>query len=397
MKKRLPIVLLLIWLCAQSNYSQGYNNQQGYIVTNANDTIYGSIKDRNDLKTEVSFRQLGQRDFLTYSPDDITCFSIENKSIYKSCNVQLDSLGSEKIFMEVLVQGYMSLYYCRDGFYLIEKGLEQYFLSKKADQIKEVEDESEKEVRTVIIEDKRYLGIIRSITNDCPGLSLKLETLTFSPSDISRIVRNYNKCKDTETAALKPEKAKSHILNLGAKFTYFVNDMENYIKSGRYYNIDFDKKQCFSGGLIIAFNLNRKISLQSEVLLTQRKSAVYSENTYAPPEVINWDMTYLEMPISFYYTFPTNKIQPHIFGGGLFGIKIKDKSEIQTIHDSFISEMDNMELGYQIGTGLSFRIFGNTKMRLEYYYEITYTNIYSWTMKYRQNSNNISASVLISI
>ncbi len=136
MKKRLPIVLLLIWLCAQSNYSQGYNNQQGYIVTNANDTIYGSIKDRNDLKTEVSFRQLGQRDFLTYSPDDITCFSIENKSIYKSCNVQLDSLGSEKIFMEVLVQGYMSLYYCRDGFYLIEKGLEQYFLSKKADQIK---------------------------------------------------------------------------------------------------------------------------------------------------------------------------------------------------------------------------------------------------------------------
>ena len=298
------------------------------------------------------------------------------------------------MFMQVLAQGSISLYSAENIFYLVEKGPKKYILDKKADKIKRIDDETGKEVRTIAIEDKRYLGLMIFLVGDCPKLSNRINDLAFAPAELTKVVNTYNKWKEPKTSYPDIKKTGRPAVSFGLKFDYLVNDMENYIKTSRYYNDNFAKKTCYSGGVVVNMNLNGKFSLQTEALLTQRKSYVYSENPYGiPPEILNFDMVYLEMPLCIYYTLPTKRIQPHVFAGGLAGTKISDKSEIQTIH-SFTSKMDPLELGYRAGGGLTFSITGNTKLRIEYYYELTHTNVNFTLNTYHQLANNFSASLL---
>jgi hypothetical protein len=395
-EKRLISGIFLFWIFLQPLFSQNYNTRQGYIITNLTDTIYGSFKDRNSFEKGVSFRQKNQNDFKTYSPNDIIGFSLENNLIFRSIEIPLDSTGSIKLFMQILVRGYMSLYYSVDGYFIIEKNSEIFFLKKKEDKIETNSNKSVNDVARVAIEDKRYMGIIKYLVSDCQDINLKFNDLNYSPSDISKIVSCYNNCMQPKTKSQEWEAEKKRTFSFGLKFDYFINDMVSYNKNGRDYDENFTGKQCISGGLIINLKLNRKVSTQVEVLVTQRKANLYKEIPYYSPEVQKWNMVYLEVPIAFYYTFPTHKIQPHIFAGGLLGFKILDNSEFEYTYGDVYTNMSKKTVGYFLGSGLTFNVFSNKKLHLEYYYEMTslYSQYLNLPNYYHQLSNNISAFLL---
>lgn len=114
MKKRLSALLLLtpfLLFASMRTYGQ-INPHPGYIVTNENDTISGTL----DLRTssvnsrQCTFRAMGERDFKTYSPGEVKAYRFEDDgTLYVSRNVEVDGKKRE-VFLEYLVKGIVSLY-----------------------------------------------------------------------------------------------------------------------------------------------------------------------------------------------------------------------------------------------------------------------------------------------
>jgi len=79
----IPSVLFLLSLLPLSLSAQ-VNPQQGYIITNENDTVRGTIDyltDASNAKT-CSFRKDGETVFKTYRPTDILGYRLNGDGVY---------------------------------------------------------------------------------------------------------------------------------------------------------------------------------------------------------------------------------------------------------------------------------------------------------------------------
>ena len=114
----LILILFAFIISAQGKF------QPGYIVTNNNDTIYGSIRDRKDATFAKIYKKVRFRDgpVLTkrYSPEKIAGYESGERS-YESfwLDVRTDFLrtsywsipgAGEKMFIKVVVKDYLSYY-----------------------------------------------------------------------------------------------------------------------------------------------------------------------------------------------------------------------------------------------------------------------------------------------
>jgi hypothetical protein len=124
--KNISIIALLVFLettvfsaMAQSEY------QNGYIVTNQNDTIYGQLRDRSPEPFGKIFKKVKMKGFWifnkSYGPKEITFYQIGNRS-YES--IWYDSYSElftvfhrsvtgkgEKVFMRLTANGKVNLYW----------------------------------------------------------------------------------------------------------------------------------------------------------------------------------------------------------------------------------------------------------------------------------------------
>ena len=95
------------------------NPQQGYIITNENDTVRGTIDyltDASNAKT-CSFRKDGETAFKNYHPTDIKGYRLNGDGVYYVSRLFTSEEKPEMIFAEFLLQGGVSLFrYYHDGY-----------------------------------------------------------------------------------------------------------------------------------------------------------------------------------------------------------------------------------------------------------------------------------------
>ena len=124
MKKHL--LLLCLTMAATSSIAQ-INPQRGFVITNGNDTIHGTIDYRSDTKNgrECLFKEDGHTSYQSYKPGEIKEYQLKNENIcYVTRTFPVG--GSEKtVFAEYLVQeGDISLFHHREGnvnyFYMVD-------------------------------------------------------------------------------------------------------------------------------------------------------------------------------------------------------------------------------------------------------------------------------------
>ncbi len=130
MKRILSIkIILCLFLLALTNnktYSQkGY--EPGFIITNQNDTLFGSIRDRvisnfnSKIYPKIKFKKKGKRRHKKYSPNMINGYTVSNRN-YVSLNVEAESVffkttytinNSQKKnrFVRRVRNGYLSYYH----------------------------------------------------------------------------------------------------------------------------------------------------------------------------------------------------------------------------------------------------------------------------------------------
>ena len=114
----IPSVLFLLSLLPLSLSAQ-VNPQQGYIITNENDTVRGTIDyltDASNAKT-CSFRKDGETVFKTYRPTDILGYRLNGDGVYYVSRLFTGEEKPEMLFAEFLLQGGVSLFrYYHDGY-----------------------------------------------------------------------------------------------------------------------------------------------------------------------------------------------------------------------------------------------------------------------------------------
>ncbi len=80
----------------------------------------------------------------------------------------------------------------------------------------------------------------------------------------------------------------------------------------------------FTGGIFLAFNFGRVVTIQSEVLYTM-KGATYEALDDSYTDKLYAD--YIEIPLLLKLRIPTPVVQPFVFAGPTVGFKLKEKWE----------------------------------------------------------------------
>ena len=166
------------------------NFQPGYYITNNNDTIFGEIDNRGDLRNGkiCSYRQDKDGDIIQLNPVDIAAYRFTNGKYYVSRWMEID-METQQVFLEYLVNGMSSLYYHRN-----EKG-DHYFIESITGELTELtndEIEIERNGRTYKGKSNKYIGQLRTTFSDAPELHGKLDNTKFNHRSLIAVTSEYH-------------------------------------------------------------------------------------------------------------------------------------------------------------------------------------------------------------
>ena len=128
MKKRLLkcTALTLLFMLPSMLYAQ-LNPKQGYVITNQNDTIYGTIDYLSDTKcaSECHFQANGETEYKVYLPGEISAYRFADNGVFYVTKTFEVEGKPETFFAEYLLQGGVSLFHHKragiDYYYFIDE------------------------------------------------------------------------------------------------------------------------------------------------------------------------------------------------------------------------------------------------------------------------------------
>ncbi len=260
----------------------------GYIITQKGDTVYGEIDYRGDLLMgEVcTFKPNGQNSEEKFSPNDIRAFRFTNSKYYVS-----QEFGSQKVFMEFLIKGRVSIYYLRD-----QNG-DHYFLQKEGDKMVEIpysEKMIHKDGMDYLWQSTNHIGLLKIYMDDAPDFQSEIEKIKKPGTEnLIKLTEDYqNKVCKGEKCIIYEKKVSFIKLNLELAGG-FVN----------YQNLDNLKDiNYFQMGIITHIwmpRLNEKIYFRTGIL-------------FSTLNLNNSKFSVYKIPLQLEYIYPKSIIRPKI-------------------------------------------------------------------------------------
>ena len=122
-KEVLKYAALVLWAMLPIMLYAQVNPQQGYVITNQNDTIYGTIDYLSDTKcaNECRFMTNGETTYKTYLPGEISAYRFADNGVFYVTKTFTIEGEQKTFFAEYLLQGGVSLFHHR------EAGVDYYF------------------------------------------------------------------------------------------------------------------------------------------------------------------------------------------------------------------------------------------------------------------------------
>ncbi len=352
----------------EAAFSQEYNTLKGYVITSEGDSIVGLAKDKKDIYDELLFKSQKGEVFKELTPSTVKYVSLEGGREYVSTTLP----EGKKAFILRIINGQLSLY--------------QYYTSlyvTTADgALLELKHEEDKVEDRKLIEDKRYVRTLIYLTSDCPRLKGKIEETPFNPQKIFEIIEKYNECI-APGEQVSNKKVTLTKWRAGVRLGVANNGMVFPDVNSVYYSFDFETSRNLSGGMFFNASYNGKLFGQVDLNLI-RKKASYSGRPTVRDEFHTFDITYLDIPISIYYMFPTKSLRPFISVGGVYGLQIKNKTSTRFRGIGTSETGIDDELGVKASIGIVKDLNGKN-YGLEYSLERTegnryfYTNYFKWT------------------
>src|SRR5512133_2248137 len=200
MIRKITLSFLFVFVAFTAVFAQK-SFENGYIVTNNNDTVYGQIDIKSNTHNSKSclFRDTRNETLQSLGPEEIKCFRTNSK-YYVSKEVKIDSVR-QKVFLEYLVDGIADLYYFRDAlneFYFIEKDGVLSELSNQEITIHVEGDGIDHNDRTFVKNSNQYMGVLSYLFRDGENMAPKIARTDFQYRSLITLTKDYHEavCKD---------------------------------------------------------------------------------------------------------------------------------------------------------------------------------------------------------
>lgn len=371
--KQTALVLSLLFFYLSAHAQSDF--REGYVITNEGDTLLGYVNYREGLKIFLvcEFRKTPSSESIEYHPEQIRAYRFKDDKLIVSRKLVLDENPPKHYFMEVLVDGSLTLYQYRD----------RYFVGK-ADSIEHeltnVRSETYINGKRMSKESGQFKGILMFMTRDCPEQKKSIETAQFNQREMTTIVENYNDCVGT-SISYKAKKAWFIAIpgiTSGVNSTSFSYDNDR-IPS------DFSNDMTYTVGVdfeLKAPRVNEYFSVYTGIFYVKNKFFSYMEET---PYVVVYrhevtlEYSQVKVPITVRYTFPERNITPY-FNVGFVPVFLKmtenswraesERNNIVYSEDVSPFTMSKKNAGLMGGIGVKKKMGNKYNLRAELRYEM---------------------------
>lgn len=194
--QRIKSILLLFLLSSNFVFAAIKPDLTGFIITNSGDTIKGEVLNINQATCYTTCKFKTESGIQNYHPKEIKGYGYSTS--------EFSSQLVDSLFLEILIEGEMSLY----------KADNTYFI-KKNDEITVLQSE-EKSVKTgsstVVVKSNKWKGALAYLTSDCLKDAQKTTSnISFGEKQIAGVVKKYNECKGEPFVIHKQNEKWTHV------------------------------------------------------------------------------------------------------------------------------------------------------------------------------------------
>jgi hypothetical protein len=405
-------IIVIVFYLTQINTTEttAQNYIPGYYINATGDTINGYIDYRKwELTPKViEFKPELSASTQTLSPNGIKEFGVANenyisamvdveisptdKEILKDYSPEL-KIKQETVFLQVLINGSKSLLYLnheKEQFYINTNSSITLLVYKKYMKLLGWNSEIiHNDIKTSLIENKKYVGQLMVYLNDCPSIKPLINKAGYNKRSLERLFISYYKnCHAAEAVSIAeaPQRATTTFgitagttlsaLSFNTTVLLGETDRYDYLR-----NANFPGSTNYSMGVYLEYMQARKIrkfSFYNELLYTsfQFKSnylRYLNDDRYTNFKT-ELDYSYLKLYTMLRYNIPMGKINMFAGGGMSNGVKIMEKNYLlntttfysaeTTTESKAIPETKNHEFGYVLGVGAGFKRF-SCELRFE--------------------------------
>jgi len=354
------ILFLLLSLCGSGQT----DFRPGYYITWENDTVYGLIDFRGEIRNSrfCIYKQNNNSESLRFAPNEIKSYRFIDDKYYISKEIELNDERTP-IFLEILVDGITNLYYLRDteqDMYFVEKADGTLYKL-----IREISTSYEQGKGTTVRESFNYVGFLKLAFVDCPEIQPKLNNAKLTHQSLIGLTQKYhNYVCDDEQCVIYEKKLPALKLQIAPIIGIGITTMD--ISKGFYSRFDYDPSISPTFGILLNAILprtNNKISLQLEALV--KKEDFYG--TYNEYFELFVNATKVQPSLGIVYNFPKGKVRPTLSIGGFGSYLLNmDKKTIVTTENNvstnenepYVPIVNHFYGGY-MQLGCNYHIFKN--------------------------------------
>ena len=317
-------ILILIFLFANTSLQTGHAQsdfRNGYIILQNNDSVFGLIDFRNDLRSSklCVFKESENSEPHNYMPYDIRGYRFLEGKYYVSKKVKT-KIEDKTVFVEFLVNGIVDLFYFCD-----QEG-DHYLIETKDEELYELTNEQKRlnvgYSGVLQRNTNRYIGLLKVAFADCQEVQNQIENVSFSHNSLINITKDYHKyvCKDEECIVYEKQ---AHTVRFN--FAPIVGMQFSNLKFERtapHKYIDFEQSNypIFGFSVNVMFpKVNEKSSFELATLYS--KPSFHGFDSQSPygltrEYIIDIESQLIQTSVAFKYRFTTGKVRPSLAIGG---------------------------------------------------------------------------------
>lgn len=375
------LILLSIALClAKSSFAQN-DFREGYIISSAGDTAFGFVDytESRQRYRVCHFKKTDDQNVVTYDPGQISAFGFVDNISFESKEVKVENQEEQRVFAEVKVKGFVSLF--RYDF--------EFYVEKNNGGLKRLSNENQTiyvNGKTMTHRSNQHVSVLSPLMFDCVELRQRVQHISLTEKQLIKLVEDYNKC--TGNPSITYEASEPHVkVRVGIAGGINISNIKFSNANGihDYLNGSFDG----SSTLIIGLSLNafapgvsKRFSVQGDLLYSKSNYENSTSNANGTKTShVTIDLQQLKIPLGLRYTFPEKKITPYLNFGMSSTFNLSSSSplttnyklanRIETVFTKDAVNTNDLQFGFFGGLGISKAIHNKLNLFAEIRYEWT--------------------------
>lgn len=352
-------------------------SQKAWIM---NDSLMRIIDFRrgSDIENAQICREIRNDSVYTYTPYDLKWYRYGQR-FYLAKEIQFAG-EAKRVFIERLVTGKISLYYYS------EKNLKRFYIEQEGSYFTELIKESKSNTA--------FRDTLAKYSLDCNNITDAVKSVKYNRKSLAQFIEMYNGCE------YRPFQYSKFGMYLGFQRSYLSISSKNSTDSDALSGAKFNTDQSLLVGIFVDLPvLKSNITFHPEIYYTKNAfSSHHFQNNFDTDIVIN--LSTLNVPVLFRYTFPFRQFRPFINSGIVYSYHLRNEKVIyksQMINNVVEIQQESPEslmllnqLKISVGMGFQYMI----NYRKSVFCEFRYNSHSSFESKLNLDNINLNVGVI---